>query len=73
MATVKTIYEVKTITIKNGKRDETTETLSVSGSGQKAANAVDAKFKGKLFKKFFKGFQIGKDFLPFTPPKIYNN
>ena len=72
MATVKTVYDIKIITLSGSKRNEETETITVTGSGQKAAVAVDKKFKGRLFKKFFKGFQINETFVPFVAPNIYS-
>ena len=72
MAAIKTAFEVKTITLLGSKRLEETETILVVGSGQRAANAVDKKFKGKLFKKFFKGLMINDSFIPFVAPSIFS-
>jgi hypothetical protein len=73
MAIVKTIYKIVIISVTGGKKNENVETVSVTGSGQKAANAVDKKFKGKIFKKFFQGFQINDSFIPFERPTIYSH
>ena len=61
---IETVFEVK-------QDEKNSELLQVTGSGQKAAKAIDKKFKGKFVKKILKGFYINGDFFPFTPPKIY--
>ena len=84
MIPVKTVYEIVIITIVGGVRKEEKETIAVTGFGQKAAYAVDKKYKGKpfegrVFKKFFKGFQINDSFIevnwptPFSHNKNYRH
>jgi len=78
MTTVKTVYEIVIITIVGGVRNENKERIAVAGFGQKAANAVDKKYKGgpfegRIFKKFFKGFQINDSFVPVEWPTPFSH
>jgi|HubBroStandDraft_2_1064218.scaffolds.fasta_scaffold748651_1 hypothetical protein len=61
---IETVFEVK-------HTDDNSQLLQVAGSGQKAAKAIDKKFKGKLDRKILRGFKIDGVFHAFTPPKIY--
>lgn len=61
---IKTIFEVTTSTSYRTNRKETKETISVDLVGQDAANAVDKKYKGTIFRKVLKGFLIGTVFTP---------
>jgi hypothetical protein len=63
MSKIETIYEVKT--------KQQTQTLKVSDVSQNAAKAIDKKFKGQLFRKILKGFNIDGIFYPLELPNIY--
>lgn len=64
MDSIQSIYEVKTSpSLRSKDKTEKTETIAVKSVGQKAANAVDKKYKNSLFRKILKGFMINEVFI----------
>jgi hypothetical protein len=62
MSQTKTVYNVTKIKLgANRKPIEELESITVTGTGQKAAYAVDKKFRGQFIRKVLVGWILGDD------------
>lgn len=66
MSQTKTIYNVTTIKLGPKRKPvEEKESITVMGTGQKAAYAIDKKFRGQFIRKVLVGWLLGDEtFIP---------